>query len=360
MLVGELLAFDEPVVVALNMVDIAQRRGLTLDAATLSAALGCPVVPIVARRGREPRCACRRRPSAHARARRVRTRRTAAPQRASRSVGRSRRRSAACTRRGRGDRHAHRAARQDVHASGARRARVRCGDGRAVLDALRAGDHPDGPHRGDVRAPGRARGARRCRPGSSATWCRTGIIGGIAGTVVFLPQICLLFFLISLLEDTGYLARAAFVMDRLLCRFGLPGHAFVPLLTSHACALPGIMSTRLIPDRRDRLATILVAPFMSCSARLPVYVLLTSLLFVGPAAPGRARVRWLLSARRGGGAPERAASPPHARQGHGAADGAGAAVVQGAVAPQRAAHGAGIRGWRSSRRPAPSSWRSAS
>jgi ferrous iron transport protein B len=108
-----------------------------------------------------------------------------------------------------------------------------------------------------------------------------GIIGGIAGTVVFLPQICLLFFLISLLEDTGYLARAAFVMDRVLCRFGLPGHAFVPLLTAHACALPGLMATRLIPDRRDRLATILVAPFMSCSARLPVYVLLTSLLFAG-------------------------------------------------------------------------------
>ena len=111
-----------------------------------------------------------------------------------------------------------------------------------------------------------------------------GIVGGIAGTVVFLPQICLLFFLITLLEDTGYLARAAFVMDRLLARFGLPGHAFVPLLTSHACALPGIMSTRLIPDRRDRLATILVAPFMSCSARLPVYVLLTTLLFAGNAA----------------------------------------------------------------------------
>jgi ferrous iron transport protein B len=106
-----------------------------------------------------------------------------------------------------------------------------------------------------------------------------GVVGGIAGTVVFLPQICLLFFLITLLEDTGYLARAAFVMDRWLSRFGLPGHAFVPLLTSHACALPGIMSTRLIPDLRDRLTTILVAPFMSCSARLPVYVLLTTLLF---------------------------------------------------------------------------------
>ena len=115
-----------------------------------------------------------------------------------------------------------------------------------------------------------------------------GIIGGIAGTVVFLPQICFLFFLISLLEDTGYLARAAFVMDKFLHRFGLPGHAFVPLLTSHACALPGIISTRLIPDPLDRLRTIMVAPFMSCSARLPVFVLLTSLLFAD--RPGLAAV----------------------------------------------------------------------
>jgi ferrous iron transport protein B len=108
---------------------------------------------------------------------------------------------------------------------------------------------------------------------------KDGVIAGVGSTVVFLPQICLLFFLISLLEDTGYLARAAFVMDRALRPFGLPGHAFVPLLSSHACALPGIMSARSIPDSRERLATILVAPFMTCSARLPVYVLLTGLLF---------------------------------------------------------------------------------
>lgn len=108
-----------------------------------------------------------------------------------------------------------------------------------------------------------------------------GVIGGIAGTVVFLPQICLLFFLISLLEDTGYLARASFVMDRVLRKFGLPGQAFVPMLSAHACALPAIMSTRLIPDQRDRLATIFVLPFLSCSARLPVYVLLISVLFSG-------------------------------------------------------------------------------
>lgn len=107
-----------------------------------------------------------------------------------------------------------------------------------------------------------------------------GVISGIAGTVVFLPQICLLFFLISLLEDTGYLARAAFVMDRLLRRFGLPGQSFVPFLSAHACAIPAIMSARIVPDRRDRLATILVAPFFSCSARIPVYVLLIGFLFI--------------------------------------------------------------------------------
>lgn len=106
-----------------------------------------------------------------------------------------------------------------------------------------------------------------------------GVIAGAGATVIFLPQILLLFFLITLLEDTGYLSRGAFLMDRLLRPFGLPGHAFVPLLSSHACALPGIMSARTIPDPKERLATILVAPFMTCSARLPVYVLLTGLLF---------------------------------------------------------------------------------
>ncbi len=107
-----------------------------------------------------------------------------------------------------------------------------------------------------------------------------GVIGGVAGTVVFLPQICILFFLISLLEDTGYLARAAFVMDRVLRKFGLPGQSFVPFLSAHACAIPAIMAARIVPDRRDRIATILVAPFFSCSARLPVYVLLVGVLFI--------------------------------------------------------------------------------
>jgi ferrous iron transport protein B len=117
------------------------------------------------------------------------------------------------------------------------------------------------------------------------------VIRGVGSTIVFLPQIMLLFFLISLLEDTGYLARAAFVMDRILRPFGLPGHSFVPLLSSHACALPGIMSCRGIPDARERLATILVAPFMTCSARLPVYVLLTGILF--PKSPAYAAMAFV-------------------------------------------------------------------
>jgi ferrous iron transport protein B len=118
-------------------------------------------------------------------------------------------------------------------------------------------------------------------PGLLADLIADGIVGGIGATVVFLPQIALLFFLLALLEDTGYLARAALSLDRTMRRFGLPGQAFLPLLSSHACALPGIMSTRLIPGRRDRLATILSAPFMSCTARIPVYVLLCGLLFAG-------------------------------------------------------------------------------
>ncbi len=101
-----------------------------------------------------------------------------------------------------------------------------------------------------------------------------GLIGGVGGMLVFLPQILILFFFIAVLEGTGYLARAAFLMDRLLGWCGLNGRAFIPLLSSFACAIPGIMSARVMPDPKSRLATILVAPLMSCSARLPVYLLL--------------------------------------------------------------------------------------
>jgi ferrous iron transport protein B len=106
-----------------------------------------------------------------------------------------------------------------------------------------------------------------------------GVIGGVGGVLVFLPQICILFFFLSILEDSGYLARAAFVMDRLMAKVGLPGKAFVPMLSAHACAIPAIMATRVIEGRRDRLATILVLPLMTCSARLPVYAVVTAVLF---------------------------------------------------------------------------------
>ena len=101
-----------------------------------------------------------------------------------------------------------------------------------------------------------------------------GVIGGVGAVVIFLPQILILFLFIALLEDCGYMARAAFLMDRLMAGVGLSGKSFIPLLSSFACAVPGIMATRVIENRRDRLATILIAPLMSCSARLPVYVIL--------------------------------------------------------------------------------------
>ena len=101
-----------------------------------------------------------------------------------------------------------------------------------------------------------------------------GLINGVGSVLIFLPQILLLFFILAILEDSGYLARAAFLMDRYLSRLGLSGITLFPLLSSFACAIPGIMATRVIKDGRERLITILIAPLMSCSARLPVYVLL--------------------------------------------------------------------------------------
>lgn len=282
-LVGELLAFGLPTVVALNMVDLAQQRGLSLDPKELESRLGCPVVPIVARRGQGVPELLGRLAAA-----------LAGP---SRGAGTP----------------------PGLPAQADFKQLVAWAD-RVVEESVSgAGEAGDSfTERLDLAFTHPLLGlaffalvmgglfwtvfalatvpmdlieltfgvlggwlGRLLPEGALHDLLVDGVVGGVAGTVVFLPQICLLFFLISLLEDTGYLARAAFVMDRILCRFGLPGQAFVPLLSSHACALPGILSTRLIPDRHDRLATILVAPFMSCSARLPVYVLLTGMLFAG-------------------------------------------------------------------------------
>ena len=118
-------------------------------------------------------------------------------------------------------------------------------------------------------------------PGILTDLVADGIIAGVGGVVVFLPQILLLFLFISLLEDSGYMSRAAFLLDKLMSRVGLHGKAFLPLISSFACAIPGIMATRTIESRRDRFATIMIAPFMSCSARLPVYTLMIGAFFGG-------------------------------------------------------------------------------
>jgi len=111
-------------------------------------------------------------------------------------------------------------------------------------------------------------------PGALNTLLVSGVIKGVGAVIVFLPQILLLFLFISLLEDSGYMSRAAFLMDRLMSKVGLHGKSFIPMLSSFACAIPGIMATRTIESPKDRLVTILVAPLMSCSARLPVYTVL--------------------------------------------------------------------------------------
>jgi ferrous iron transport protein B len=113
-------------------------------------------------------------------------------------------------------------------------------------------------------------------PEIARSFLKDGVIAGVGSVIVFLPQIVILFLFILLLEDLGYMARAAFLMDRIMGGAGLHGRAFIPLLSSFACAIPGIMATRVIDDRRDRLTTILVAPLMTCSARIPVYTLIIS------------------------------------------------------------------------------------
>ncbi|MBM4220923.1 MAG: ferrous iron transport protein B, partial [Gammaproteobacteria bacterium] len=122
-------------------------------------------------------------------------------------------------------------------------------------------------------------------PGALSSLLVDGVIAGVGGVVIFLPQILILFAFIIVLEDSGYMPRVAFMVDRLMRSVGLSGQSFIPMLSSFACAVPGIMATRVIPERRDRIATILAAPFMTCSARLPIYALL-----IGAFVPD---TRWL-------------------------------------------------------------------
>jgi ferrous iron transport protein B len=116
-------------------------------------------------------------------------------------------------------------------------------------------------------------------PGSLHDLIVDGIIGGVGGVIVFLPNILILFFCISLMEDTGYMARAAFIMDKLMHKIGLHGKSFIPLIMGFGCNVPAVMATRTLENRKDRILTMLILPLMSCSARLPVYVLLISAFF---------------------------------------------------------------------------------
>ncbi len=280
LIVGEAIRRRLPTIVALNMHDLARKRGLNFDLGALAAILGCPVFPCSARSG-EGLSAFRELLT------QARVPHITPPGSQDGLEAWARQTFAAVVRP------------SDSHAASSRRVHSITDrlDGVVTHPALGLGvfilvmfglfwtifslaavpmDLIDGSF------SWLSEQVRAILPeGILADFLAGGVVNGIGGTLVFLPQICILFFLISLLEDTGYLARAAFVVNRYLAPFGLSGHAFVPLLASHACALPGIMSCRAIPDRRERLAAILVAPFASCSARIPVYVLLTVILFPG-------------------------------------------------------------------------------
>lgn len=283
MLAGAVLAEGRPAVVALNMIDVARGRRIHVDCDALARRLGCPVVPMVARRG-EGLEALRRAITLVSRSAIERPRELPSRGAELEALAEWAERVATTTSTAASaasiDQVTERLDRYLTHPiyGIAIFVAVMCSLLLALftlaaipMDLIEALFGRLGSSTASVMPEGPVRDL-----------FTQGVVGGLSGTIVFLPQICLLFFLISLLEDTGYLARAAFVVDRMLTPFGLPGHAFVPLLTAHACAVPGIMSARLIPDRRDRLVTILVTPFISCSARLPVYVLLTSLLFADP------------------------------------------------------------------------------
>jgi ferrous iron transport protein B len=268
----ELLALGLPTVVALNMVDLATRDGLELDAARLAEDLGVPVIPTVA---------VRKRGLDHLR----QELRHVVPEGATPLRSRD----------DTGDFAALRARARDI----ARRAIVSETPARRLTLAVdRVALHPVmgtvlllalmfvmfqavfawsevpiGWIEGGMAMLGDAVTAA-LPPGFLRSLIVEGAIAGVGAVVVFLPQILILFLFILMLEATGYMTRAAFLMDGLMARVGLSGRAFIPLLSSFACAVPGIMATRTIADPKDRLTTILIAPLMTCSARLPVYTII--------------------------------------------------------------------------------------
>ena len=265
----ELIALGLPVVVALNMVDLATRDGLELNAAKLSAELGVPVVPTVAVRKRgldvliealEPQLRAKPTVPLPFEERKVLTAK------------------------------AHKIANAVIVSETATRQWTRTLDkvllhplaGPLILFALLFlmfqsvfawSEAPIGWIETAIAAV--SDGVASALPeGFIRSLIIEGVLAGVGSVIVFLPQILILFLFILILESTGYMTRAAFVMDRMMASVGLSGHSFIPLLSSFACAIPGIMATRTIMDQKDRLTTILIAPLMTCSARLPVYTVI--------------------------------------------------------------------------------------
>ena len=267
----EVLELGRPTVVALNMIDLAERDGLTLDPAALSEALGVPVVPTVAvrRRGLSELAAAVAEAETHADEEALSRWHVTLPER--RLSAKHMARAATLSK----------SARHTIE-NGIDRVLLNPWIGPVILfgllfiifqavfawaspfaDALEAGV---GAISGVVSATLPA--------GFVRDFLTEGVLAGVGSVVVFLPQIVILFFFILVMEASGYMARAAFLMDRLMAGVGLSGKSFIPLLSSFACAIPGIMATRSIPDPKDRLTTILIAPLMTCSARLPVYAVI--------------------------------------------------------------------------------------
>ncbi|WP_062785254.1 ferrous iron transporter B [Novosphingobium capsulatum] len=269
----EVLELGRPTVVALNMVDLAARDGLTIDAAALSAELGVPVIETVAVRRKglvelaaaiavaRDTAAADETPAARVH--------VTLPER--RLLARQMAQGATLSE----------TARHRIHAR-MDRLLLHPWLGPPVLFALLfvvfqavftwAKPFQDGL---DGAASALQDLVRSELPASLLRDLLTdGIIGGVGAVIVFLPQILILFFFILVMEATGYMARAAFLMDRMMAGVGLSGRSFIPLLSSFACAIPGIMATRSITDPKDRLTTILIAPLMTCSARLPVYAVI--------------------------------------------------------------------------------------
>ena len=274
----ELKQVGRPFVLALNMYDIAQRQGLRIDLEGLSKAIGAPIVTTVATRKRgiddlvaraedlaltmPPRENIWREPSAeeiraaHAESQRILKTYVRPPER------------------------------PDTMTNRIDKALLHPVAGLLILSAIMfvifqavftwatpAADLIDAGFAALGELVGRVLGEGLLR-----SLLVDGLIAGVGSVLVFLPQILIVFFFILLLEDSGYMARAAFLLDRLMGVAGLHGRAFIPLLSSHACAIPGIMSARVIDQKHDRLTTILIAPLMTCSARLPVYTLIISAL----------------------------------------------------------------------------------